>query len=103
MRRSFVERSLKSLIAASQYAAGAEQMAAGDGALQRVDPRVKVAGLFGLVIVAAASRQLRVIGWLFGAAVLLALLSRIPIQKLATWVWLRCSCLPAPSRCPLSS
>jgi cobalt/nickel transport system permease protein len=88
MRGSFVERSLKSLIAASQYAAGAEQMAAGNGALQRVDPRVKVAGLFGLVMLAAASRQLRVIGWLFGAAVLLALLSRIPIQKLATWIWL---------------
>jgi cobalt/nickel transport system permease protein len=87
MRRGFIERTIASLLAISQYAASAEQMATAGGALQKVDPRVKVAGLFGLVFVVAASRELRVIGSLFVLAVILALLSRIPISKIMGWVW----------------
>jgi len=87
LRRGFIERTIASLIATSQYAATAEQMAGSGGALQRVDPRVKVAGLFGLVFVAAASRELRVIGSLFAIAVVLALLSRISLRRIAAWVW----------------
>jgi cobalt ECF transporter T component CbiQ len=55
--------------------------------LQDVDPRVKVAGLFGLVIVVAAARELRVIGAIFAVALVLAFGSRIPVVKLAGWVW----------------
>jgi cobalt ECF transporter T component CbiQ len=88
MRAGFIERTLGSLLAASEYAQTAEQLAFGRGALQKIDPRVKVAGLFGLVVVVAASRQLRVIGLLFGCALLLALLSRIGPRRLAGWVWM---------------
>ena len=88
MTRTFIERTIASLLAASQYAATAEQMAAGGGVLQKVDPRVKVAGLFGLVFVVAASRELRVIGAIFAIAVLLALLSRIGVGRLMAWVWM---------------
>ena len=42
---SFIERTIASLMAASERAAIAEQVAFSAGALQRVDPRVKVAGL----------------------------------------------------------
>jgi cobalt/nickel transport system permease protein len=88
MRAGFIERTIASLIATSQYAATAEQMAGGGGALQPVDPRVKVAGLFGLVFVVAASRELRVIGVLFAVAVLLVLLSSIPLRRVMGWVWM---------------
>ncbi len=87
MKQSFIERSLSSLLATSNYAATAEQMAVAGGALQLVDPRVKVAGLFGLVFVVAASRELRVIGFIFAVALLLALVSRVSVRRLAAWVW----------------
>jgi cobalt/nickel transport system permease protein len=88
MRARFIEATLASLIAASEYAASAEQMALTGGALQRVDPRVKMAGLFGLVIVVAASRQLLVIASLFAVALLLAIFSQVPLGRLAGWVWI---------------
>jgi cobalt/nickel transport system permease protein len=87
MKGGFIERSIASLLATSEYAATAEQMALAGGALQKVDPRVKVAGLFGLVFVVAASRELRVIGWIFLVALLLALLSCIRLARLTAWVW----------------
>ncbi len=87
MRGGFIERTLASLIATSDYAASAEQMALAGGMLQRVDPRVKVAGLVGLVIVVAASRQLWVLAVLFAAALVLAVLSRIRVGRLVGWFW----------------
>ncbi|MGO9257326.1 MAG: cobalt ECF transporter T component CbiQ [Bryobacteraceae bacterium] len=87
MKAGFVERTLAGLIAASEYAASAEQLASARGTLQRVDPRVKVAGLFALVIAAAAARNLRAVGGLFAAALLLAALSHIRMARLAAWVW----------------
>ncbi len=87
MTGGFIERTIASLLATSQYAASAEQMAGAGGVLQNVDPRVKVAGLFGLVFVVAASRELRVIGSIFAIAVVLALLSRIRLGRLMAWVW----------------
>jgi cobalt/nickel transport system permease protein len=83
----FVEKTLRGFSSASKYAAFAELLASGGGLLQTVDPRVKVAGLFGLVIVVAAARELRAIGALFAVALMLALVSRIPFMKLAGWVW----------------
>jgi cobalt/nickel transport system permease protein len=85
--RSFIERTLESLLRASEYASAAEHSAEARGLLQRVDPRVKVVGLILLVIVVAASRHLVVIGALFAFALALALSSRISVGKLASWVW----------------
>ena len=87
MKAGFLERSLRKMSAESDYAASAERLGTDQGLLQGVDPRVKVAGLFGLVIVAASSRQLPVIAALFAAGFLLALASLIPLGKLAGWVW----------------
>lgn len=88
MKGNFVERTLRSFIEASEYAAAAERLARARGLLQRMDARVKVALLFGLVIAVAASRQLRLIGILFLVAIVLAVASRVSIRKLADWVWL---------------
>ncbi len=87
MKSGFVERTLAGLIAASDYAASAEQLAAARGALQAIDPRVKVAGLFALVLAAAAARNLPTVAGLFVSALLLAGISRIRFQRLAGWVW----------------
>jgi cobalt/nickel transport system permease protein len=87
MRRSFIERTLASLMAASQYAATAEQMAASGGMLQGIDPRIKVAGLFGLIVAVAASHRLWVIAGIFVFAVMLASLSRIGVSRLLNWFW----------------
>ena len=66
----------------------AEELAKADGLLQRLDPRVKVVGLLALVIAAALARNILVILGLFGVAIALALLSRVPIRTLAARVWL---------------
>lgn len=88
MKRGFIERTIASLMATSQYAATAEQLASSGGTLQSIDPRVKVAGLFGLVFVVAASRELRVIGCLFAMAIVLAAVSRIRLSRIMGWVWM---------------
>jgi cobalt ECF transporter T component CbiQ len=87
MKQTFVERTLQGLLHTAEYAATAEQMGSGGGALQRVDPRVKVAGILCLILTAVASRRLAAIAGLFGIAVILALASRIPLGRMASWVW----------------
>jgi len=84
---SFIERTLASLVRASEYAANAEQVAEAGGALQRIDPRVKVVGLLGLVVVVAASHALWVLGAMFAFSLGLAVASRISLRKLSGWVW----------------
>ncbi len=83
----YIERTIASLIRASERAAIAEQVAFSEGALQRVDPRVKVAGLFALIVAVAASRRLRVIAALFVVAAILAGASNVRMRRLAGWVW----------------
>ena len=77
-RASFVERTIGGLAAAMERALYAEEIAKANGLLQRLDPRVKVVGLLALVVAAALSRQIVVILGLFGVAIVLALLSRVP-------------------------
>jgi cobalt/nickel transport system permease protein len=86
-RASFVERTIAGLAGAMERALYAEELARADGLLQRLDPRVKVIGLLSLVVAAALARNILVILGLFGAAIVLALLSRVPIRTLATRVW----------------
>jgi len=83
MKRDFIERTLASLLAASDYAACAEDLAGSSGVLQRVDPRVKVAGLLALILVAAGARRIEAIAVIFISAVLLALASRVRLRRLA--------------------
>lgn len=85
---TFVERTLKHLLGTAEYAATAEQMAVSRGALQRVDPRVKVAGILGLIVAAVASRRLAVVAALFVVSVLLAVASQIRLARLGGWVWM---------------
>jgi len=85
---SFIERTLASLMRASEYAASAEHVTESGGLFQKIDPRVKVVGLLLLILAVAAARELRVIGGIFVFALGMALLSRISLRKLAAWVWI---------------
>jgi cobalt/nickel transport system permease protein len=85
---SFVERTIATLRAASEYSAAADEMSRAGGVLQRVDPRVKVVGLVGMVAVVAASHRLPVIAGVFAAALTLALVSRVEAGRLARLVWI---------------
>jgi cobalt/nickel transport system permease protein len=87
-RKSFVERTLVGISDAMERALYAEELAAINGALQRLDPRVKVVGLLALIVAVALARNILVILALFGVALLLALLSHVPLRTLAARVWL---------------
>ncbi len=87
-RAGFLEHTIEGLYHAMERALYAEHSAAGGGLLQRLDARVKVAGLFSLILAAALATRLWVIAALFASAVLLAALSRISLRLLATRVWI---------------
>jgi cobalt ECF transporter T component CbiQ len=84
---NFLERTLDGFLKAMEHALDAEEIAKANGLLQRLDPRIKVIGLFALIIAAAMSRQIRVIGAVFAIALSLAATSRVPPQLLAKRVW----------------
>jgi len=87
-RRGVVERSLASFVEALEHAFYAEELAKKNGLLQKLDPRVKIAAVLPLIVIAALARRLWVIVALFAAAVVLALLSKVPLATLAKRVWL---------------
>ncbi|MDQ6678033.1 MAG: cobalt transporter CbiM [Acidobacteriota bacterium] len=88
MRKGFVESTVKRLLGVLEDSLFAERIARGRGLLQALDPRVKVAGLFLLILAAAGVHSLGILSALFAAASALALLSGIPLSLLAVRVWL---------------
>src|ERR1700693_5671402 len=86
--RGVVERSLSSFVDALQHAFDAEELAKKKGLLQCLDPRVKIVGILSLMLLCALARRLRVIFALFVFAIVLALLSKLPMATLAKRVWL---------------
>ena len=87
-RRFFIESTLRGFARALSRALQSEQLAAGRGLLQAFDPRVRLAGIFSLVVATTVSRRLSVIVFLFAVAVLMALSSGIRLRTLLTRVWL---------------
>jgi cobalt ECF transporter T component CbiQ len=83
-----VERSLESFVNALQHAFHAEELAKKNGVLQKLDPRVKIAAILPLMVIAAWARRLGVIAVLFAIAVGVAMLSNVPLGTLAKRVWL---------------
>jgi cobalt/nickel transport system permease protein len=83
-----VERSLASFVNALQHAFYAEELAKKNGVLQKLDPRVKIAAILPLIVIAALARRLWVIAVLFVIAVGVAMLSHVPLSTLAKRVWL---------------
>lgn len=86
MRRSFIERTLAALLRAMEHAAASERLSGGRAFLQSVDPRVKLLGCISLIVAAAVSRRLTLLGALFVAVAVVALATRIPAaQLLRAW------------------
>ncbi len=89
MKASFIERSIEGLSKGLSFAALADASAhAQTGLLQRVDPRVKVAGVFTLIVAVAAAHSLLAIAAVLLLALTLAIASRVPAASLAKWVWM---------------
>ncbi len=88
IRRGFVERTIDSLMRMSQEALYAENIARTPGLLQRLDPRIKLAGLGALVLAVIAVHRLWLLWALFLSSILLTLLSKIPLRVVAVRVWL---------------
>ena len=83
-RDAFIENTISGMVEAVRRALFADNVAHLDGVLQKLDPRVKLAGMGALIVAAVAAKQLVVLGGLFGVAVLLALTSRVSVLR----VWL---------------
>jgi cobalt/nickel transport system permease protein len=87
-RENFVEKTIRSLLRVLRDALFAERTAQAAGLLQRLDARVKLAGLLLLILAAVALDRLWVLAALLAFAVLLAMLSRLPFRRLAANVWI---------------
>jgi cobalt/nickel transport system permease protein len=86
-RGGFIENTIEGLYWAMDRALYAESAANAGGLLQRLDARVKVAGLFALLLASALSVRLWVIASILGLAVVLAVCSLISVDTLASQVW----------------
>jgi cobalt/nickel transport system permease protein len=85
--RGFLERSINSMLAVTEHALTAEGLASSSGLLQRLDPRVKVIGLFSLVIAVILAHKIVVIAAVFGFGVSMAVLSGVGLRYLAARIW----------------
>ncbi len=65
-----------------------EEIAHRRGLLQSLDPRVRVVGLFALVLAVTLSRRLAVVLALFVLALILAIFSRVGLGTLVRRVWI---------------
>jgi len=89
MRRGrFVRLTVVGFTRALSRALMSEDTARRRGLLQSLDPRVRVVGLFALVLAVTLSRRLTVVLVLFAAAMMIGILSRVSIGTLAKRVWL---------------
>jgi len=99
--KSFVERTISSLSEGMNFAALADDSARAGGVLQRVDPRVKVAGMLAVIVSVAVTHCLIAIAAVLLLAASSAIISRISLLDLARWVWMPvllftgCIALPA--------
>jgi cobalt/nickel transport system permease protein len=87
-RKSFVEKTALGLVAATQQALFAEDMAGNGGFLQRLDARVKLAGIGAFIVAAVAVRRIWALAAMLAMCIILAVVSRIPIRLLAARIWL---------------
>lgn len=85
---SYLDRLAGGLLHAMDHALDADDLSRRDGFLQKLDPRIKVAGLLMLIVVAVIVKSLLVLGGLFLFAVALALPSHVKLSRLFKQVWL---------------
>ena len=87
-RTTFVNKTIAGILSATEHALSAEELARSNGLLQRMDARVKLAGLAALIAVAISVRQIWVLAGVFTFAICLAFVSQVPGRLLAVRVWI---------------
>ncbi len=87
-RGGFVEKTLSELTGSAQEILFAERWARQEGMLQRLDARIKVIGLIGLVVVTAFLHRLPGLLGLYALSLILAVCSRLPVGMFLRRVWL---------------
>jgi len=87
MSRGFLESTTMAFARAITRAMLSERTARQRGLLQSLDPRVRVVGLFSLVLAVTLCRRIDAVAGLFALAVVLALLSQVGLAILAKRVW----------------
>jgi cobalt/nickel transport system permease protein len=85
---SFVEKTLAGGAGVLRQAMFSEDVARGGGLLQRLDPRVKLVSLLGLLLVAAFVRHVPVLIAMYLGALALAATSGLPVGFFIKRVWL---------------
>ena len=85
---SFVEKTLAGAAGVLRQAMFSEDVARGGGLLQRLDPRVKLVSLLGLLLVAAFVRHVPVLVGMYLLTLGLAASSGLPIGFFVKRVWL---------------
>ena len=84
----FLERTLAGLANNARHGLQSERWARQPGYLQRIDPRAKVGGFLLLIAVVAGLHRLPVLLALYAFALLLGVLSRLPVSLMLRRVWL---------------
>jgi cobalt/nickel transport system permease protein len=87
-REGFVERTISGAAGLLRQAMFSEDVASGRGLLQRLEPRVKVVALFGLLVVAAFVRHIPVLLGMYAATLALAAASKLSLSFFVKRVWL---------------
>jgi cobalt ECF transporter T component CbiQ len=87
-RHSFLEATLQGFTRAVSKALQSEHAATQPGLLQQLDPRVRVLGIFALVISVILCRRIEAIAAILLVAIAIAVASRVSPASLAKRVWL---------------
>jgi cobalt/nickel transport system permease protein len=85
---SFLDSTLRGFARALSKALQSEHAATQPGLLQGLDPRVRVVGIFALVVSVILCRRLDAVAAIFLVAIALALASRVSLRSLVKRVWL---------------
>ena len=85
---SFVEKTLGGAAGLLRQAMFSEDMAAQPGLLQRIDPRLKIVGVVGLLVAAALIHSIPGLVAFYAATIVLAAASRLPVGFFVRRVWL---------------
>lgn len=86
--RGFIEAQIACLLEILDHALRAERLAGRRGCLQRLDPRVRLAAMLAVIVLAISTHRPEVLFGLFIACVSAALASGIPLSLLGRGVWL---------------
>ena len=87
-RGGFVQKTIAGGANVIRQAIYADELAERRGLLQRIDPRVKIVTLVGLLIVAALARNVEVLLAMYALTIPLAVASKLPVGFFVRRVWL---------------